>query len=151
MRDPSPVAILLFALSSSRLGSQELLQRELAYKGCYALTAAGLPRQIEFTIVPKKDAEGHLSGGSTRPIWRLVRIIQPAEPHLYGGSWGWRLVRDGHVEMLWNVGFGYTDITLNGGPKVLVGTAKYTSDDFSVSPAVPIRAERIACGTPSPQ
>jgi hypothetical protein len=129
MREPSPVAILLFALSSSSLGSQELFNRESAYKGCYALTespparpaALGLPRQIEFTIEPKKDARGHLWDG--RPLWRLVRIIQPTGPDPYGG-WGWRLVREGHIEMQSAPLFGSVGIKLNGSPKVLVGTAK---------------------------
>jgi hypothetical protein len=161
MRPSSPVAILLFALSSSRLGAQDLSERELAYKGCYALTALppvqraalGLPPQIEFTVEPKRDAEGRLWNGGTRPSWRSVRINQPARPDVYGG-WAWRLVRDGHIEMAWvanGPSFGTVNITLEGRPKVLVGTAQYTSDDFSTSPAVPIRAERISCATRRPK
>jgi hypothetical protein len=156
MRAPSPVVILLVVLSSSTLGSEEPVDRESTYMGCYALTesppagvpALGLPRQIEFTIEPMKDARGRSWDG--QPLWRFVRIIQPAGRDPYGG-WGWRLVRERPIEMQSAPLFGSVGIKLNGSPKVLVGTAKYTSDDFSGPPAVPIRAERVACGIPPPR
>jgi hypothetical protein len=147
------VAILVIALSTSRVGAQVPAQRDVAYKGCYRLAvvppaqpnALGLPRQIEFTIDPRKDANGRLWDFSTPPAWRSVRIIQPTEPDVYG-AWGWRVIRQGHIEMSWVAHggpAGTVDIELDGTPKALVGTAKYTSDDFSGSPAVSIRADRI--------
>jgi hypothetical protein len=161
MRRSSPVAILVIALSTSRVGAQVPAQREGAYKGCYRLAvlppaqpnALGLPGQIEFTIDPRKDAKGRLWDFSTPPAWRSVRIIQPTEPDVYG-AWGWRVIRQGHIEMSWVAHggpAGTVDIELDGNPKALVGTAKYTSDDFSGPPAVSIRADRIACQAPLPK